>query len=81
MRNIYLYIRSYLLKHHFTEGNKIFCHFQSLFKVMVLNGTLYVNNVLDRETVETVTLQVFVQDMAAQQPPIQTATGEGGGGR
>ena len=50
-------------------------YLQGLFGIHADNGTLYVKSELDRETVELIVLQIFVEDLNAEEPPVQNATG------
>ncbi len=51
------------------------CVVQGLFGVFPENGSVYVASELDRETVEEITLTLFVQDLNAEKPPLQNNTG------
>ena len=50
-------------------------YLKTLFGIYPQNGTVYVQEELNRELVEEVTVTVFVEDLKAQEPPGQTATG------
>ena len=50
-------------------------YFQSLFDIDPETGDIYVTGSLNRETVEEITLTVFVEDINAKFPPKQNATG------
>ena len=49
---------------------------QNLFGIHPENGSIFVASELDRETVEVVVLKVFVEDLNAEEPPVQNNTGQ-----
>ena len=50
-------------------------YLNSLFGIHSNNGTVYVKGVLNREVAEEITVVVFVEDLNAEQPRLQNATG------